>query len=330
MPTIPYSAAGFPPPFAALNGNGALTLPWSALLWAAITVGRAELLHVFRHGEFSLFEIAYRGAILFANLCDDGTGGVRRSEAYDGLDPSEKSAISYFMGLTLAKALAEDRLGVPWLMHLDVYRKELQPVFATSGKSRPDLVGQTAGGDWIAIESKGRTNAFDASALQTAKGQVQQLATIGGIEPVVRIGMVTHFSESQLQFTADDPPPGPDSERRIELPLTRDKLLEAYYRPFRTWLAEDPRAHDREIEGTTYRVAPVDAADVTVGVDRDVIAAELPQPKRRQPLAESEAHYAGSDGVIVIVGPLWSDENMRLEPQERTTPRRDAAAESNR
>ncbi len=113
-------------------------------------------MHIFRYGQFSLFEITYRSALIYANLCDDGAGRIKRSEAYDGLDPSEKGAVSYFLGLTLAKAFAERELDVPWLMHLDVYRKELAPVL--SGQSRPDLVGQTTGGSWVVIEAKGRTS----------------------------------------------------------------------------------------------------------------------------------------------------------------------------
>jgi hypothetical protein len=132
-----------------------------------------------------LFEIAYRAAVLYANLCETEAGRIRRSEAYDGLDPSEKSAISYFLGLTVAKAFAELRLAVPWLMHLDVYRQELQPVL--SGASRPDLVGRAVTGEWVAVESKGRTNAFDVRALQLAKGQVAQLVAVGGQPTALQI-----------------------------------------------------------------------------------------------------------------------------------------------
>ncbi|MBM2812030.1 MAG: hypothetical protein HW416_2789, partial [Chloroflexi bacterium] len=104
-------------------------------------------------------------------------------------------------------------------------------------------------GDWVAIESKGRTNGFDSAALQTAKEQVQQLVSISGNQPVVRIGMVTHFNNAQLQFTADDPPPRRESKRRIDIPLTREKLLHAYYRPFKTWLADRCRRSRRIFHG---------------------------------------------------------------------------------
>lgn len=316
MPTIPFENTGFPATFAPANGNGQLTTTWSALIWAAISVGRAELLHIFRHGEYSLFEIAYRAAIIFANLRDDGAGRLRRSDAYDGLDPSEKSAISYFIGLTVAKAFADECLDVPWLMHLDVYRQQLQAQWP--GRSRPDLVGQTTSGGWVALEAKGRTNGHDPAALQAAKTQVQQLSSVGGQQPVLRVGMVTHFGNGRLQFVAEDPPSRRSSRDRFDIPLKRAQLLEGYYRPFRTWLERDPRAHERDIDGVLYRAAPVESVGLEVGLEEDLMHKEGDISPRERRSTEGK-YYSGGDGVIVIPGPLWSHENMMREPQERTS-----------
>lgn len=229
MPSINYIANGFPGPFAAVNGTHTINVTWPFLIRSAISVGRAELIHIVQHGEYSLFEIVYRAAMIFANLRQDEAGQITRSEAYDGLDPSEKGAISYFVGLTIAKAFAELTLNVPWLMHLDVYRDELK--VALAGQSRPDLVGLTADGKWVAIEAKGRTNSFEMGALNNAKSQAQMLSTIGGEEPALRVGMVTHFGDGRLQFRASDPPRD-ESRNRVELPLNRGRLIEGYYRPF--------------------------------------------------------------------------------------------------
>ncbi len=316
MPRVAYTAAGFPAPFLAVNGAADLQLGWPLLVWAAISVGKAELLHITRYGQFSLFEIAYRGAMIFANLVEDGAGRFARSAAYDGLDPSEKGAISYFLGLTIAKAFAENLLQVPWLMHLDVYRDELRVVL--KGKSRPDLVGQTAAREWIAIESKGRSNSFDAEALDRAKSQAGMLGSVDGQVPAALAGMVTYFGDNQLQLTVSDPPPR-DRHERVHLPLTRSKLLAGYYRPFRAWLEGEPQAHAIERGDTTYVVAQVDSVDLTVGLAMDFRADKLPQSdiEARRP-SHGLSYYAGSDGILVEVGPLWSLENMRREPQERS------------
>lgn len=110
MPNLPYTASNFPPQYGnALAAEHTLAITWPELVWAAISVGRAELLHLMRFGPFSAFEIVYRAALVFANLKERADGNITRSEAYDGLDPSEKSAVSYFLGLTTAKLIA-DRL----------------------------------------------------------------------------------------------------------------------------------------------------------------------------------------------------------------------------
>ena len=315
MPKIAYTATGFPAPLDAVNGVSDLELSWSFLLWSAISVGRAELLHIFRYGQFSLFEIAYRAAMVFANLCDNGAGRIRRSEAYDGLDPSEKSAISYFVGLTMAKAFSERLLGAPWLMHLDVYREQLRAALA--GKSRPDLVGQTEAGNWIGIESKGRTRGFDSDALDRAKAQAGMLESVDGQTPLALIGMVTHFGDNELQVVASDPSPR-ERPDRVRLPLTRAQLLEAYYRPFHTWLEMAPDVRVAERGGRVYRMASVAAVDLTIGLAIDTFPGkDTSQEVLRPAQGEGAIYYAGHDGVLVEVGPMWSDENMTKEPQER-------------
>jgi hypothetical protein len=177
VPTIEYVAENFPAAYGApLAGEHALTTSIPALVWAAISVCKRQLGHLTLHGLYSLFEMIYRAAIIFANLREGPDGTILRSSAYRGLDPSEKGAISYFIGLTLAKLFAHDLLGVPWLMHLDVYRQQLQPVLV--GNEKPDLVGLNANNDWVVVEAKGRTNDYSETALVKAKSQSQQLATI--------------------------------------------------------------------------------------------------------------------------------------------------------
>src|SRR5689334_2089708 len=125
MPSVDLRVQNFAAVAGPPNGRSAWDLSWPKLVWAAITVGRGSLAHVVQHGQFSMFEIVYRSAILYANLLERPDGYFGRSQAYDGLDPSEKGAISYFLGLTLTKAFAEQMLRIPWLMHVDVYRPRI-------------------------------------------------------------------------------------------------------------------------------------------------------------------------------------------------------------
>src|SRR5207245_4150339 len=125
---------------------------------------------------------------------------------------------------------------------------------------RPDLVGQTVDGDWIGIESKGRTRGHDPQALARAKEQAGMLESVDGETPSLLIGMVTHFGDGQLQLIASDPP-ARDRRDRVRLPLSRTRLLHAYYRPFQTWLESEPQTRTIERNGVLDRIAPVVACD---------------------------------------------------------------------
>jgi hypothetical protein len=326
MPLIPYT----PQNFAAHHGNllqqsQDLDLSWAELIWAAISVGRAELFHVVRYGDYSLFEISYRTAILFANLRELETELVTRSEAYDGLDPSEKGAISYFLGMTLTKAAVHRLCNVPWLMHLDVYRAELA-VALSDDRSRPDLVGRDELGRWVVVESKGRTNSFDGRALERAKQQAQKIMNIGGQAPHLAIGILVHFDGDILQLHLRDPEP--DVKAGISLPLSSESFFEGYYRPFREWLRGDPSRRRVKVGERTFIVALIESLDLSVGLDEAL--AELPASELARAEAESISEltreqlndvFVGADGILVRTGTLWSSSNMRQQPQERTRAR---------
>jgi hypothetical protein len=319
MPRLSYRATNFPASYGvSLIGQHDLTFTWPELVWAAISVGRKELLHLLRYGAFSAFEIVYRAAILFANLRETPDDAITRSEAYDGLDPSEKGAVSYFMGLTGTKLIADRLLAVPWLMHLDVYRQELQPVL--QGATKPDLVGRNTAGEWIAIESKGRTHGYDQRAMNRAKEQVEGLLSISGVTPVLRVALLAHFDGGLLQCAVDDPEKTKKRTKPIDLPLSEHRLLEGYYRPFREWLRSVPNARDEIIGQQKFRLADMPEVNISVGLREDILLGEIvAQPQVAFGGRFSEEHqYVGRDGVIVRVGDLWSEENMRREPQERS------------
>lgn len=313
MPTISYTARNFPPQYGnALAGHYDLPITWPELVWAGISVGRAELLHLMRFGPYSRFEIVYRAALIFANLKERPDGRVVRSEAYDGLDPSEKGAVSYFLGLTIAKLVADRLLSIPWLMHLDVYRQDLQPLLLP-GDTRPDLVGQTTAGDWVAIEAKGRTNERDAKALERAKEQVEALITVSGVAPTLRVALQAHFENGVLNCTLDDPEEK-KSKRRLDIPISRPKLFEGYYRPFREWLNEAPNTRRQTVRGRRFRVADLRDIDLSVGLDEALLAQDplaAAGDAEREHIAE-ERRAVGRDGVLVNVGELWTPNNLSL------------------
>jgi hypothetical protein len=137
------------------------------LLWGAMTVGASPTsLGV---PSRPLIELCWRAAMAAASVAEDdrSTRWVKTS-SYNRLDPSEKSAVSYFLGMTQAKITCEMLLGVPHLVHLDAI---LALLGRSTNASRPDFVGfDLASMSYtIAVKAKGRTNNRAADVTAKAK-----------------------------------------------------------------------------------------------------------------------------------------------------------------
>ena len=167
---IPYRASNFSLPYISMNGYGDLSCSWWDLMRAAITVGRQGWRDVLKHGRYSYLEIIYRATMIRANMDQSSTISpydfLVKTPVYRNLDLSEKSAVSYFTGLTMAKLFSEKLLRVPWLAHVDL----LKNIWFSSA-NRPDLIGMNFNQDWIVVEAKGRSGRFSAETMLKAKKQ---------------------------------------------------------------------------------------------------------------------------------------------------------------
>jgi len=119
---IPYESEDFPHP--TRNGSFELAVTWDDILWAAVMVGRPNRHYVFRHGRASHYEALFRLSLVRMALEQAGPNAyrLRRTSAAKTLDPTEKGAVSYFLGMTLCKLFASKLLNTPWLIHLDAFR----------------------------------------------------------------------------------------------------------------------------------------------------------------------------------------------------------------
>ena len=233
MLEIEFQSEGFPLGCPVRNTTTDLRVGWDDLLWAAITVGRPNWHYVLRHGTASLYEALFRISAVRMTL-EQGSPRARRfrrTAAARNLDPSEKGAMNYFLGLTLCKLFAEKTLGAPWMLHLDVFRQQLNPRLL-SGRSRPDLIGCTPTGEWLALESKGRVSPPSADAKKKAKDQAKRVVSVNGDPVAYRIGGFSYFKDETLKFYWKDPQPdGTEPANAIRLELSEDDLWKAYYRP---------------------------------------------------------------------------------------------------
>jgi hypothetical protein len=310
---ITYRSHNFPPSYA-LAGTRSLSFTIQELMWAAVTVGRANFLHVLSSGIFSEYEILYRASIIVANLALS-RNAVVKSSAFESLDPSEKSAVSYFLGLTFSKLLAQKLLGVPWLLHADVYRDQFLragvPLRSGTGRQRPDLIGLDSNNDWIVLESKGRSNVMDKNVLATAKAQTNNLIDIGGIPPKIRIAVVTHFVNGQLKVDWADPEK--QDQQGLNLLTNREEYLSNYYRLVYSILANNERKTFKNFVTYQFR-----AGQITIGLERRIFEqyqtgqlGEIRIPKYltsgQHDQVDNQDTFIGNDGILIGLGTNWID-----------------------
>jgi hypothetical protein len=169
---LDYESDSFPIAFLP-NEQGRLSVTWDDVLWAAVTVGRPDIFHVFRHGQASVHEAIFRWSMVRMALQQRGARGQKlvRTDVFKQMDPTEKGAVNYFLGLLVCKLFASKLLDSPWTLHLDVFRAALNPRLA-GGRSRPDMVAQSASSQaWHAFECKGRASVPGSREKQKAKAQ---------------------------------------------------------------------------------------------------------------------------------------------------------------
>jgi hypothetical protein len=305
---IDYDSDGFPAGALVANGRATLTTSWDELLAAALTVGRPNRHYVFRHGRASSYEALFRLSLVRMALEQPGplARRLRRTSAARTLDPSEKGAVNYFLGLTFCKLFAERLLFTPWLLHLDVFRPMLNPVLV--GRSRPDLVGEMTGGGWIVLESKGRVYPPDETTKEKAKDQAQRLLGVNGALPHYQIGGVTYFRNEVPQFYWRDPEPDPDVRNPIKVTVGED-AWRYYYAPILNLLRSDLDGFERMTREP--ELMPVEGADIKVGIHPEVLRAlsesrweDARSIARSDNLGGTGLSYR-ADGIAVVAGGSW-------------------------
>jgi hypothetical protein len=311
MPLIPYLATNFSGEFAQLNGREQLDVTWAQLVWAAITAGKAAG-DEYAYGIYSALERLHRASMMRAYLLEASSGRLLQTIPYGTSDPSEKTSISFYLGMTVAKLFAEVLFDVPRVLHVGVYGQDYE-IAAGQGASRPDLIGRSANGDWFIFEAKGRSNGFDSGALSTAKDQAEQIISIDNVAPLCRIASQSFFSATGLCFRMDDPEPNKKSRTRT-LNITRDEFERAYYDPIRGIVASRGSEIQLLIGGKKFRGTRIAEADILIALaEQDVSLAD----KSEAELTSSD-EYLGKDGVLIRLGPSWSQVNMRLQPHIRS------------
>jgi hypothetical protein len=304
---IPVEAVDFSPPYPPPEMN----VDWSDLIWAALTVGRPNVHFVFGHGQSSIYEAIFRTSLVRMALEEiPGSDRFRRTPTFRTMDPSEKGAINYFVGLMLCKAFAEKALNTPWLWHLDVFRTALNPTLSGTERSRPDLVGQLPNNEWIAFESKGRVSKPDANTKDRAKKQAERIISVNSQAVTGHYAGISYFNSERLRFFVQDPKPVSENDpRAIKLKIDEPSIVRAHYAAFATLLGRTARRLDKSSDGIVR--AWSDEVDAELQIHSDLLkmvrleaweqirpwCAELSQRLNRSELR--------ADGINTRAGESW-------------------------
>lgn len=210
MPRLPVRLSNFTGSFARTNGPHELFPSWDDLVRVAITTGYPNLASATMPVSFQrTWAVLHRASLVLAYLAPSNDNRIVRSDDYCGADRSEKGSISYYLGLFAAKLCAEALLDTPWLLHYDAYHRLAKGVGPIA--SRPDLIGVSAAGRWIAVEAKGRMNGWTEELRVSAKAQAETIGEIahpdGAVDAVeANIASISFFDRDGWCVIMDDPP----------------------------------------------------------------------------------------------------------------------------
>jgi hypothetical protein len=274
---------------------GDLLVSPARLVWAAATVGATPI----SLGGVSrpYLELSWRVALAIANIEEDvSSRRWVRTAAYDRLDPSEKSAVSYGLGMTQAKITCEMLLGVPHLVHLDAV---LALLGASTQRSRPDFVGfDLATMTYtVGVEAKGRSNGWTQDVTTKAKRQASLLPLAVGATSSLRIASVAYFNEDACWEAYLEDPPSGSTYGELEGRVTSSVLLAAYYRPLVAAVLAEGITQDPSSDDQTY-LARLPAVDIWLGLPRVIV--DIFRPFVSGPLTDDVASAIGADLLGVV------------------------------
>lgn len=327
MANIYYEIDGFAGPLPnglASPGTGNHRVGMARLVWAATTIGTTPFgprLHAGR-----ALEVQWRSAMVRAAIQPDPRAWWR-SARYARLDPSEKGAVSFFLGQAQAKLFAHDFFRVSRFVHYDAY---LAYRGRPRRRTRPDFIGFYGRHVALGVEAKGRSLGFNRPLITKAKKQASSLPVITGHSTSATYVHVAYFDHDQWCAYLEDPP------RRGRVRVVDPAILTlVYYLPIVNAVrARESQAPGLEQANDSYLRAYFAEVDMHLSVRADIAAlipadyqaasepanAEATAPLYDLVLAldaqrleqandtsrqDDDRAFLGDDGVGVELGPSW-------------------------
>lgn len=172
-------------------------------------------------------EIIYKIFLVETALDVEGDR-LKKSPRMMYLDSSEKSMISYYLGMFFTKLLSKKLYGIDYLTHLNTIEKIQGEGFLDSfnGKWRPDMIGYKVADDtWSIWEAKGGSNRR-APALKIGCEQAGEIKTVNQKCPQPAAVCMTYYDHSYLTAIVKKTMAKGEG---IELEVSERGFWESYY-----------------------------------------------------------------------------------------------------
>jgi hypothetical protein len=291
-----------------LSGTREITITLEELIHASVTVGAPTLQAAIPNSRQAL-AFAFHKMFAMATIVEfDETGRISNSDTYYKLDQSEKVVLSYYMGMAMAKIIADRFLQVRWPVHAramkDADRLTISP---RRSRSLPDLIGQDSAGEWHVIEAKGYQKDPGKTKRSQWKKQAKKVRSIDTIPPVTKSYCLTLQQPRYSVYLVD---PSGISRSAIDISIDPLALQKFYYAPYIDMFSEgrDIDVPDRqEILSMPMGFDFKNNKLYSIGILKRV----LEQVIRNQPVEIPEIRvqnengtYIGSDGIVIQSEPL--------------------------
>lgn len=216
--TVWVDAQRFSGSFRGVNGSRSLPIGVADVVRAAVTVGGPA--------RGSALDKSLRRAGIVA-LVRSSLVGLRRggplgtTDLYQQLETTEKSGVSFRLGMALAAVTCEHLLEVGPLDHLNRTNSRL----ASGSKRRADLFGVDPHDRWHVVEAKSRSHGLTKEVVRDAKEQASNVRTVrsGGAElvPATRSASIASLAGSPISVHLVDPEPVRPAKAIYEVDVER-------------------------------------------------------------------------------------------------------------
>ncbi len=237
MPNSTIIIDGYLNSYQHLNGTHPFRISKTDIARGLLSIGKTHWLQHVKRPDRVILDFVHNWTGLQSYLREFPR--LHITQRYLDLDGTEKMAKSYQIGMGVAKIVAERKLGIPYLQHVDSLVRTGIVTLTTGTNERGDLVGLDRTNLWHVLEAKGRTSKPTNEDKRKAKSQAERITAINGIAPATKSYCITSLSSHGTEILLSDPDELPALPSQLE--IDRDNFIKFYYdKVFRSFYNQDP------------------------------------------------------------------------------------------